>query len=170
MPQPTPDPALADPFFRPLRLAHPDVDIVILPPPGAVGHALPPAGPGHGRALRRHATAVLDALGSRVGRQPSDVRSYWWTQAHPGVRRWVLTASFSELGPGGGVALLRRVGDTLLALGWDARPAAGGRPRLRAVAGPLELVASASGDAVSVTVTTDAVHAPVGVPEEVAQP
>lgn len=163
MPQPSPDPALADPFFRPLRLAHPDVDIVLLPPPGAVGPGLAPAGPGQVRALRRHAAAVLDALVSRLGRDASDVGGYWWTQAHPDVHRWVLTASFADLGPGGGVALLRRIGDTLLDLGWDARPAADGRPRLRGVAGPVELVASAYDDAVAVTITTDAVHAPADV-------
>jgi hypothetical protein len=169
MPQPVPDPALADPFFRPLRLAHPDVDIVLLPPPVPVDRGVPVASPGQVRALQRHATAVLDALASRVGREASDVRGYWWTQAHPEVHRWVLTASFTGLDPGGGVALLRHIGDALLELGWEARPAADGRPRLRAVAGPVELVASAYDDAVSVTITTDAVHAPADV-LEVAQP
>ncbi|WP_457205871.1 hypothetical protein [Nocardioides sp. P5_C9_2] len=153
-----PDPALADPMLRELRERHPDVDIVLLPPVRPLD--VPVATTAQCRSRMRHADRVLTTLSERLDREPTTRADYWWGQDHPEVRRWVTAAAFGDLGDEGGVALLRRLADTLVQLGWEPRPAADGSPRVRGVAGPFELVARATDDAVSVTITSDALHVP----------
>jgi hypothetical protein len=111
---------------------------------------------------------VLATLSERLEHQPTARVDHWWSQAHPEVRRWVTAASYGDLGDEGAVPLLRRLADTLVHLGWDPRPAADGSPRVRGVAGPFELVAEAHGDAVSVSITSDPLHVPAALHDELA--
>ena len=53
-----------------------------------------------------------------------------------------------------GALNLGRLGTLLASYGWDARPAADGSHRIRAVAGPLELVATANPTSLGLTFTT----------------
>lgn len=154
----TEDPVAADPMMRTLRERHPDVNIVLLPPVEPIVDQ-PSATPAQCRALQQHADAVLATLASSVEREPSTRVDYWWSQAHPEVRRWVTAASFADLGDGA-VPLLRSLGNVLVRLGWEPRPAADGSPRVRGVAGPFELIASAVGDAVSINITSDPLYIP----------
>lgn len=156
------DPALSDPLFAELRRRHPDVDIVMLPAAPPVPDDAPVATEGQLLALTRHVEAVLDAVSARVGVAPQVSARFWHEQATPLLRTWTVKAVLpldetvlddaagpdDETGPGdgadagheAGLALLRQVGDTLLALGWEAK-AATDPPRLRAVAGPVEVTA-----------------------------
>ncbi len=153
-----PDPALADPMMRELRERHPDVDIVLLPPVQPLDE--PAAAPAQCRSRMAHADKVLSTLSERLDRDPTARADYWWGQDHPEVRRWVTAASYGDLGDEGGIPVLRRLANTLVHLGWEPRPAADGSPRVRGVAGPFELIAEATADAVSVTITSDALHVP----------
>jgi hypothetical protein len=154
----SPDPALADPMFRALRQRHPDVEIALLPPPAPITDR-PPATPAQCRAIQAHAGAVLARVAAALGREPDQRVQHWWGQAHPEMRRWVVSATFGAP-DGDGLGLLRGLGDTLARLGWDPRPAADGSPRLRGVAGPCELVASADDESVSVSVRCDPMYVP----------
>jgi hypothetical protein len=153
-----PDPALADPMMRALRERHPDVDIVLLPPVRPLDE--PPATPAQCRSRMEHADRVLATLTERLDREPTARADYWWGQDHPEVRRWVTSAAYGDLGDGGAIPFLRRLATNLVSLGWEPRPAADGSPRVRGVAGPFELVAQATADAVSVTITGDPLHVP----------
>ncbi|EON24332.1 ADP-heptose:LPS heptosyltransferase-like protein [Nocardioides sp. CF8] len=148
----------ADPMMRTLRERHPDVNIVLLPPVGPIVDR-PSATPAQCRALQQHADTVLATLSRDVGHEPSTRVDYWWSQSHPEVRRWVTAASYTDLGDGA-LPILRSLGNLLVRLGWEPRPAADGSPRLRGVAGPFELIASAVGDAVSINITSDPLHIP----------
>lgn len=150
----------ADPMMRTLRERHPDVDIVLLPPVEPILDQ-PSATPAQCRALQQHADAVLATLSLHVDREPSTRVDYWWSQSHPEVRRWVTAASFADLGDGA-LTMLRDVGNLLVRLGWEPRPAADGSPRLRGVAGPFELIASAADDALSINITSDPLYVPAG--------
>lgn len=159
------DPAAADPMMRVLRERHPDVTIVLLPPIEPLRDE-PSATAAQCRALQRHAASVLATLGASLGRSPSTQVAHWWSQAHPDVRRWVSAVSFDGLDEGEPLALLRSVGNELVRLGWDPRPAADGSPRVRGIAGPFELIATASSDAVSVRLTSDPLHVPAALHDE----
>lgn len=148
----------ADPMMRTLRERHPDVNIVLLPPVEPITD-LPSATPAQCRALQQHADTVLATLSVNVEREPSTRVDYWWSQDHPEVRRWVTAASYDDLGDRA-LPTLRAVGNLLVRLGWEPRPAADGSPRMRGVAGPFELIASAVGDTVSITITSDPLHIP----------
>lgn len=148
----------ADPMMRTLRERHPDVNIVLLPPVEPILDR-PSATPAQCRALQQHADTVLATLSRDVGHEPSTRVDHWWSQSHPEVRRWVTAASYTDLGDGA-LPILRSLGNLLVRLGWEPRPAADGSPRLRGVAGPFELIASAVGDAVSVNITSDPLHIP----------
>ncbi|UUZ58639.1 hypothetical protein [Nocardioides sp. B-3] len=102
---------------------------------------------------------MLATLSRGVEHEPSARVDYWWSQNHPEVRRWVTAASYSDLGDAA-IPMLRAVGNLLVRLGWEPRPAADGSPRLRGVAGPFELIASAAGDTVSINITSDPLHIP----------
>lgn len=154
----------ADPMMRTLRERHPDVNIVLLPPVEPITDR-PSATPAQCRALQQHADTVLATVSRGAEREPSTRVDYWWSQNHPEVRRWVTAASYADLGDGA-VPMLRSVGNLLVRLGWEPRPAADGSPRLRGVAGPFELVASAVGDTVSITLTSDPLYIPVDVYDE----
>ena len=154
MANPLSDPALADPMFRELRRRHPDVDVVLLPAPDPAAHP-PLAGPGQVRALRAHMDAVLGAVGGRLGLEPEEPVRLWWPQAHPLCHRRVVRSAFRDEGRRTPVELLRETADALVALGWDTRPSADRSPRLRAVAGPVELVARATPDALAVRLTSE---------------
>ncbi len=153
------DVVAADPMMGVLRERHPDVNIVLLP---AVEPILdqPRATPAQCRALQQHSATVLDTLSRSLGHEPSTRADYWWSQAHPEVRRWVASISYANLGPAGGVTLLRDVANLLIQLGWEPRAATDGSPKLRGVAGPFELIASAADDAVSLTLTSDPLYVP----------
>lgn len=147
----------ADPMMRVLRERHPDVDIVLLPPQDLAPPAVPPTPGGACRALQRHTLAVADTLADRVGHEPAHRLGFWWPQSHPLVHRWVVRVDFT-VADGSGVELLREVSRTLLGLGWDARPAADGSARMRALSGPLELLAEATAEHVQVSVMTAPLH------------
>lgn len=159
-----PDPALADPMLHEVRRRHPDVDIVLLPPSAPLDEPSATAAQCHARM--QHADRVLATLSERLDHEPTARVDYWWSQAHPEVRRWVTAASYGQPGDGGAVPLLRRLANILVHLGWEPRPAADGSPRVRGVAGPFELVAEAQGDAVSVTITSDPLHVPADLHDE----
>lgn len=159
MVDPSKDPAPTDPMFAELRRRHPDVEVVLLPSPTPADHP-PLAGPGQVRALRSHVDAVLAALSTDLGLDADRTVRLWWQQAHPLCHRRVVRAGFTdETGGRAPVDLLRAAGDALVALGWDARPAADGSPRLRAVAGPVEVVAEATPVALAVRLTSEPVWA-----------
>lgn len=159
------DPVAADPMMRILRERHPDVTVVLLPPVEPLLDQ-PSATPAQCRAIQRHASTVLATVSLNVEREPSTRVDYWWSQSQPEVRRWVIAATYADLGDHGAVALLRSLGNLLAGLGWEPRPAADGSPMIRGVAGPLELIASAAGDAVSVNITSDPLHIPAALHEE----
>jgi len=150
-------PVAADPMMRILRERHPDVNIVLLPPVEPIVDR-PSATSAQCRAVQHHADTVLATLSLNVEREPSTRADYWWSQSHPEVRRWVTAASYADLGDEGALSLLRTLGNLLAHLGWEPRPAADGSPRIRGVAGPFELIASAAGDAVSVNITSDPLY------------
>lgn len=158
MTDPTSDPALTDPMYGELRRRHPDVDLVVLPSATPDDHP-PLAGPGQVRALRSHVDAVLTALSGQLGLEPEGAVRLWWQQAHPLCHRRVVRAELVDAAGGPPTQLLRRTADALVALGWDARPAADGSPRLRAVAGPVEVVAEATPTALAVRLTSEPVWA-----------
>lgn len=145
--------------MRVLRERHPDVDIVLLPPVAPILDR-PSATPAQCRAVQQHADTVLATLSLNVEREPTTRVDYWWSQSHPEVRRWVTAASYADLGDDGAIALLEALGNLLARLGWEPRPAADGSAKIRGVAGPFELIASAAGDAVSVTITSDPLYVP----------
>lgn len=153
------DPVTADPMMQIVRERHPDVNIVLLPPVEPILDR-PSATPAQCRALQRHADTVLATISLNVEHEPATRVDYWWSQSHPEVRRWVTAASYAELGDDGAVALLRELGNLLVRLGWEPRPAADGSPRIRGVAGPFELIASAESDVVSVNITSDPLYVP----------
>lgn len=149
-----PDPLSEDPFLRTLRARHPDVDVVVLPPAVAAPAEEPAAVREQARHVVARARATLAAVSARIGREPSAAVDLWSSHDRTGRRRRIARAAFDELEPGVPVALLREVGDALLALGWDARPYADGSPRLRAVMQDLVCEAEATGQSVVVEVTS----------------
>ncbi|MCW2835739.1 MAG: hypothetical protein JWN68_3692 [Nocardioides sp.] len=151
--------------MRVLRERHPDVNIVLLPPVEPILDR-PSATPAQCRAVQHHADTVLSTLSTEVGLEPSTRVDYWWSQSHPEVRRWVTAASYTDLGPEGAVPVLRTLGNLLARLGWEPRPAADGSPRVRGIAGPFELIASADGEVVTVNLTSDPLYIPVPVYDE----
>ncbi|HXH77503.1 hypothetical protein [Nocardioides sp.] len=159
------DVVAADPMMRILRERHPDVNIVLLPPVEPLDDQ-PAATLGQCRSVQQHASTVLSTLSTEIGLEPSTRVDYWWSQNHPEVRRWVTAASYTDLGQGGAVALLRTLGNLLARLGWDPRPAADGNPRVRGSAGPFELIASADGEVVTINLTSDPLHIPADVYDE----
>lgn len=166
------DPALSDPLFAELRRRHPDVDVVLLPEFAPVPPDLPEATEGQLNALTRHVEAVLAALGARVEVTPEISLRFWHEQRNPLVRRWTVKSllpvapteepvdldAVADPGapevPPASVDLLKSVGDALLALGWDARASVEAPPRIRALAGPVELVATAVPAGVGVVAAT----------------
>ncbi|MEO5665978.1 MAG: hypothetical protein ABIR39_22135 [Nocardioides sp.] len=162
------DPVAADPMMRTLRERHPDVNIVLLPPVEPILDQ-PSATAAQCRALQKHADTVLATLSLNVEREPSTRVDYWWSQHHPEVRRWVTAAGFTDLGDDA-LPMIRDVGNLLVRLGWEPRPAADGSTRLRGVAGPFELIASAVGDAVSITITSDPLYIPADLYDDLRVP
>lgn len=160
------DPAITDPFFRALRQRHPDVDVVMLPPQPTTPPGLPAAGVEDCLASAHHVDEVLGSLLVRLEGQPGRRLAFWWEQDHPLVRRRVAAATLTGLEDG--VEALRRLGDALLELGWDTRPVGDDPPRLRAVAGPVEVRASAGGDRLSVEVVGGVLHVPPDVRDALA--
>lgn len=155
----------ADPMMRVLHERHPDVNIVLLPPVPPVVD-LPVATWAQCRGLQDHAERVLDTLTSRLAREPVARTDYWWGQAHPEVRRWVLAVTFGDFDEHGDIEFLRALGNLLIELRWDPRPAADGSPQLRGVAGPYELVAGAGDGLVSVQLVSEPLHVPEALHDE----
>lgn len=153
------DQVAADPMMRIVRERHPDVDIVLLPPIEPILDR-PSATPAQCRAIEQHADTVLATLSLNLEHETASRVDYWWSQSHPEMRRWVTAANYVDLGDDGALALLRDLGNLLARLGWEPRPAADGSPRIRGVAGPFELIASAEGGVVSVAITSDPLYVP----------
>jgi hypothetical protein len=155
----------ADPMMRILRERHPDVNVVLLPPVEPLDRRSR-ATLAQCRSVQQHADTVLATVSQGLGHEPSTRVDYWWSQNHPEVRRWVTAASYADLGDEGAVPALRSLGNLLVHLGWEPRPAADGTPRVRGLAGPLELVAGAEGGVLSVHLTSDPLHIPVDLHSE----
>ena len=123
-----------EPYFRVLRERHPDVDLVILPPIDTDRPDLPLATSDDVATTVRTARAALDALLEAVGHPAPDARHEAWRfEDSAFVRTFVVRAALRGLPDGAARPLLRHIGDTLLAQGWDARAVANR---------PAELVAS----------------------------
>jgi hypothetical protein len=152
------DPALHDPLFAELRRRHPDVDLVMLPPVDPRPPAVPPATTGQALAVRRHAKAVVDALWSRVGRTPDSVVDVWWAQDHPLLRRYLVRSGVSRLREGEAEVLVNDVARALLDLGWEPQPSPADQPFLMARVGTFDVKVSGFATAVSVEVTSEALH------------
>lgn len=167
------DLARQDPFFRRLREQHPDVDIVMLPPEPTGEPDLPPATLGQCLAAQRHADTVVETLAGRLGLETGPRIGFWWHQRHPLVRRWVMRTAFEglgdEQGDDGSVDVLRRLGNVLLELRWDARPTGDQPPELTALAGPVRLVARAAPYAVGLQVVGPAFHLSESVVAQLAE-
>ncbi|NPC43995.1 hypothetical protein [Nocardioides sp. zg-1230] len=135
----SPDPAAADPFFRVLRERHPDVDVVLLPPTRP-RPADPEAWTGDPEAVADDAVEALRVLGVALGTDlPLDLR-FW--KHHDEAAQQHLTVPTSFPAPGREVAELRRVGQALIDLGWQARPLERqARPTLEALRDGHRLVA-----------------------------
>jgi hypothetical protein len=111
-----------EPYFRVLREQHPDVDLVILAPVDAAQPDLPFAASEDVATTVRTARAALDALLEAIGHPAPDARQEAWRFENSAfVRTFVVRASVRGLREGEARPLLRRIGDTLLAQGWDAR-------------------------------------------------
>jgi hypothetical protein len=114
-----PDPAATDPFFRVLRERNPDVDVVLLPPTQP-RPADPDAWTGAPEAVADDAMDALRVLGASLGTElPVGVR-FWKHHEEAAQQHLVVRTSFPV--PGNEVSELRRVGQALLDLGWQARP------------------------------------------------
>jgi hypothetical protein len=114
-----------EPYFRVLRELHPDVDLVILPPADAAQPDLSLAASEDVATTVHAARAALDALLEAIGHPAPDARHEAWRfENSPFVRTFVVRASVRGLPEGEARPLLRRIGDTLLAQGWDARAVA----------------------------------------------
>ncbi|AWB91812.1 hypothetical protein [Aeromicrobium chenweiae] len=111
-----------EPFFRVLREQHPDVDLVILPPVDAPQPDLPLAPAEDVATTVRAARSALDGLLEAVGHPETDARHEAWRfEDSAFVRTFIVRASLRGLPDDEAIPLLRRIGDTLLARGWDAR-------------------------------------------------
>ncbi|MRJ78007.1 hypothetical protein GEV29_15830 [Aeromicrobium sp. SMF47] len=111
-----------EPLFRVLREQHPDVDLVILPPVDAAQPEQSLAAAPDVATTVRAARAALDGLLEAIGHPDPDARHEAWRFENSAfVRTFVVRASLRGLPEGEAVPLLRRIGDTLLAQGWDAR-------------------------------------------------
>lgn len=152
------DPALDDPFFAELRRKHPDVDIVLLPPPDTSPPAGPPHTIGQANATRRHATAVSAALWSRVGRTPTASVGLWWQQASPYLHRYVANSAVSGLDEAETDPLVSEIGRALLDLGWRPEPSPADQPSLMARVGTLDIKVTGNATSVCVEVVSDALH------------
>src|SRR5688500_16098038 len=129
-----PDPALADPMLRVLREQHPEVDIVVLPQTAPAPQS-PDLTVAQRSALAADLDRALDDLLARLSDDPATApvtrESSWHTD------EWHQTwyecgAVVGPLEEGANIALLRSTGQTLVGLGWQARPVPGDRPRLMA--------------------------------------
>ena len=154
----------SDPMMRIVRERHPNVNIVLLPPLEPILDR-PSATAAQCRAFQQHAETVLATLARHLDSATSTRADHWWSQGHPEVRRWVTAARFGDLEceP---VAAPRSLATLLSGLGWDPRPAADGSPRFRGEAGPFELIASAEGDAVSISITSEPVFVSAAVRDQ----
>lgn len=115
----SPDPAAADPFFRVLRERHPDVDVVLLPPVRP-RPADPDAWDGDPEVVADDALEALRLLGLALGSDLPVGTRFWEHHEEAAQRHLTVTTSFPA--PGQEVPELRRVGQALLDLGWQAAP------------------------------------------------
>ena len=149
---PAPDPAAADPFFRVLRERHPDVDVVLLPailPRAADADAWD----GDPEAVADDALEALRMLGVALGTDlPPGVR-FW--KRHDEAAQQHLTVTTALPAPERQVAELRRMGQALLDLGWQAHPLEReDRPTLEARRDGHRLVASVVDDGIDLVLTS----------------
>ena len=148
----SPDPAAADPFFRVLRERHPDVDVVLLPPIRP-RPADPDAWDGDPEVVADDALEALRVVGVALGTDlPVGVR-FW--KHHEEAAQQHLAVATSIAAAGTEVRELRRVGQALLDLGWQARPLERQhRPSLEARRDGHRLVASAVEGGIDLVLTS----------------
>lgn len=152
----TDDLASTDPMLRVVRERHPDVNIVMLPPEPTGPPGLPPTSEGQGRAIQQHTARVVACVSTTLELPAPLPVEFWWPQEHPEVYRWVCRWSYPVAGDS--VDTLRQLGNALLRLDWDTRPAGDTPPKLRAVAGPLTLTATAHPGLVTLETVSEALH------------
>jgi hypothetical protein len=118
-----------DPVLRVLHERHPEVDLVILPPVSQPPADEPRLTLGEARRLQEVVETVLGDLGARLGPFALEP-TISWRQSSQSLRHQVTgRALLAARQP---TATMRRLGDTLLNLGWVAGPVAGPTPRLQA--------------------------------------
>lgn len=145
-----------EPFFRVVRDRHPDVDLVILPPidapdPNQIETPLDDV-----RTIAAHTRDSLATVLVAAGHSSSTVSGESWPYLNsPIARRLKIRASIRDLGDDV-VPVLRRIGDELLAMGWDARPVVDESPRLMASDGKHLLEANAVGPNVDLWIDSPA--------------
>lgn len=150
------DPIATDPFFKVLRERHPDVDIVLLP-------ALEPraadvdAWTDDPRIVEERSAQLLGEVIHAMGVEAAPGPPVW--RDHPEApQRYVrFETSWAATPP---VPELRRLGTTLLELGWDAEPVATERPTLRATRAGHILIAEVSTAEVDLELTSPPVVIP----------
>jgi len=130
-----------DPILAELRRRHPDVRVVLLPPPGPTvpdPAEVAPLDVDDVRARALHVREVLDSVMLRLvatGRWPADEAptrstSHWVERPDGAVHTLAVGLDLPDAETA--TATLEDVGDLLLARGFDARPVAGRRARLLA--------------------------------------
>ena len=141
-----------DPFFRVLRERHPEVDLVILPPVAPPAPDEPRLDLVEARRLQDEVEGVLDDLGARLGPYALEP-TVTWRQSSQSLRHQLTgRALLASRRP---VDTLRRLGDTLLNLGWSAGPVDGPAPRIEAARGDVRLVVTAQPGGVRLVATSE---------------
>lgn len=146
------DPAATDPFFRVLRERHPDVDVVLLPTTRP-RPADPDAWDGDPDVVADDALEALRVVGVALGTDlPVGVR-FW--KHHDEAAQQHLRVMTSVAASGQEVPELRRLGQALLDLGWQARPLEREeRPTLEALRDGHRLVAFAVEGGIDLVLTS----------------
>ncbi|TWH03207.1 hypothetical protein L615_001200000760 [Nocardioides sp. J9] len=138
-----------DPFWSAVRQRHPDVDLVLLPPPGAAGAAGGDRGDGADRAagargipgpvLDEVARALADAWRAIApvvaAAGADDPPSVAW-RGRPGGHALVVQKALPGTGLERGTAVLRSVAGRLGGDGWLLRPSSRGEVAVLAARGP----------------------------------
>lgn len=126
------DPAARDPFLGPLRRAHPDVDVVVLPPePLAAPSTLDSYA--DAAAVGDHVHAVARRLGGVLDHPAEPVSAGWWRTG--AAHRYVVRVVFAEVAADELEPRLQRLGRHLLDDGWDAGARPGTDPLLVEITG-----------------------------------
>ena len=146
MPADDAQPLARDPFLRAFHARHPDVDLVVLPPDPEATDDEPPLTADDLPALAAAVRDAYDELATALGRDRDEgadaVTAGWHRDSRSGLWRHDLRAQWRVPHPHAGL-VLRSLGETLLARGWEAGPRSTSTPSLEAVRDPVRLVARA---------------------------